>query len=217
MMRMVLVDYQGPRSRQAAGLANLLDSKSQDLLVTFACGGSERVAEYLNLADSQVSVAQGVLAFQGLTSIARDVFVLVPQSPCLAPAEAQVTILLAGSNLFPNVGHNMLKYEYVGLFMESIAPGAGITCPGSGGVALTIILSNAGSSLDPGDLNISIAGITVGPASAPKPGAGERVVIEVKTPELPLTLQGPVDIVIRLSGGRVLQSCLLYTSPSPRD
>ena len=211
MMRLVLVDYQGPRTRQAAGLANLLDSESTDLAVTFACGGFEESAKYVELADSQVAVAPGVAAFDGFSSVARDLLVLVPPSPCPAPAEAQVTVLLSESNLFPDVVSSLLKYEYVGMFMESIAPGSGISCPGSGGVELTIILSNAGSSL--GDLNISIAGFAVGLASAPKPGAGDRMVITVMTPELPLALQGPVDIVIRLSGGRLLQSVWQYISP----
>ena len=44
MVRIVIVDYRGPRTRQGAGLLNFVDWNSEDVSVKFSCAGGEREA-----------------------------------------------------------------------------------------------------------------------------------------------------------------------------
>jgi len=213
LVRIVIVIPHGPRTMQGAGLLTFADQNSEDLSVKFSCAGGERAAEYLVLALSNDAAETNSLT--GSDWIKKDLTVLVPRAPCNCPAEAQITVFLSGSPvLTDDAAMSKLVFQYVGMNIESITPVAGITCPGSGGVELTLLLSNLGSTVT--DFNISVAGIAVTMSSSPERSDGDRMVLKFVTPEMPVELQGPVNVEVLLFGGRVLQKTWQYlAAPLP--
>lgn len=135
-----------------------------------------------------------------MNSVTMEISALVPQAPCPAPAEAEVSILVSGSEMFATSGFGLLMFQYIGMSIESVTPGSGISCPGSGGVELTLIISNIGAVLP--NLNISMASYPMNISCiVTSQGDGDRAVVKAMTPELPLGLLGSVEIELALSGG----------------
>ncbi len=182
MLTMSFREASGPRTRDSAGIRNTLISaatRRTPVQVFFLCG-----PEMKNSSSPSVSIR---------ATAERDEYAIqaeVPKSPC-GVGDSVVRILIGGQELVLSSG--TVSFKYIGAVIKSVAPGAAMLNPGSGGATAALSVENIDAELS--NLTVTIGGAPcIVLTSRYQPGTPNRADVQIRLPELSLSLVGRQEL-----------------------
>ena len=192
-IKLRIQDYEGPRTRAAAGLQSLYGPAFEKQQLTVRFGASQQTA------NAEVVEIVGGLLRQDM-SREYIVTMTLPPSPTQQSAIASLTIAVAGRSLTLSTVQASLSFEYIGAKILGVTPASGYLNPGSGGATLQVIVANMDRRYIP---SVKFAGVSceVLDKSEPVPNdLGTVTAISVAVPEMPLANAGVIDVVVVTPG-----------------
>ena len=183
-------DPSGPLTRQGANLPNFQDvlRKQRQLKI------------YFEVVSSNYSVSATILSISASSDGSQSI-IISSRTPAVDAAEvANMIFVIDDIPLVMGTSFAASTFEFVGSKILSVTPGSGALNPGSGGLVLTVKVSNLMQS--EANISISVGGLPcLVYLPLPKPSSsavGTVTSIKCRAPELPLSKTGPVAIQIVL-------------------
>ena len=183
-------DPSGPLTRQGANLPNF-----QDVLRKL-----RQLKIYFEVVSSNYSVPATILSISASSDGSQSI-IISSRTPAVDAAEvANMIFVIDDIPLVMGTSFAASTFEFVGSKILSVTPGSGALNPGSGGLVLTVKVSNLMQS--EANISISVGGLPcLVYLPLPKPSSsavGTVTSIKCRAPELPLSKTGPVAIQIVL-------------------
>ena len=206
-----LIDYDGKHTRHGAGLRSLLAAANGEMefSAAFACAPNISISATISLdstPDDRTNKLYVDMTAPPLSAV----------DGCEQGVPAHVRFYLDGDPItFEGTSGSQLSYTWLGAFIQTISPNAGVTSPGSGGVQLTVVIQDLLIDLD-AVLNVTLGGEACRDVSVDlsQMVADHIVTITLRTPILNITGEmETVNLTVWSNGTSLVQAT--WTSLAP--
>eukprot|EP00961_Rhodomonas_salina_P043358 583119-Rhodomonas_salina.1 len=194
-VRLLLSDWEGPRTRAGAGLPNL-GTASADLktvsIVMVTSNSSRTAASFTVTRAATTSAAQAGLLRQ------YTILFELPRSPLGTEGLARIELRIDGEAQDLDDSIQSLDFEFVGTQIRNVVPNSAYLNPGSGGAAANVVVSNLGRS---NGLEVTITADRVPceilSVASRDSDFGVDTIIAIKIPELPYQFVGQIPVTVK--------------------